>query len=758
MGRTCRGAAIAVEQRPWICLAEGMKPGLAIPFKTLRLAVAIRVVLLSVCAWAAEPGWFPFAPASDPFDARSVVDLRQLNEPVAGAGGWIQSKGGDFVQPSDGRIVRFWGVNGPPHELRSPTQLAHSARVLAKYGVNLVRAHGAVFTKEGSPDTARISQLQAIVEACKKEGIYTHLSIYFPLWMTPGPEVPWLKGYDGHKHPFSTLLFNPEFQQRYRAWWEALLLTPGASGRGLVDEPAVMGVELQNEDSFFFWTFSEQNVPSAQLELLEARFGSWAARRHGSVAAALAKWGGKGLSRDRVEEGRLGFRPLWNLAHERTLRDQETAEFLLEVQSSFYKETVAFLRKLGFKGLVTASNWTTADNAVLGPLEKLSYTAGDFVDRHGYFDSGAKGEASEWSIRAGHTYVNRSALRFDGASEAGKRLFNHPVMDQQYDDLPSMLSETTWNRPNRHRSEAPLFLAAYAALQGTDGIVHFAYDTDQWKVKPGYFMQPWTLMAPSQVAQFPAAALIYRLGLIHPGELLAEVRLARKDLLALKGTPLPQDASFDELRLKDIPPEAAALKPGQVIDPLIHFAGRTHVRFVDGEASGVVAKPLGGMIRHEARTVESAGGELFLDYGKGLLSLRAPCVQGASGALALGGAIQLPDLVIQSPLDLAHIVVVALDAKPISTSKRLLLQVMTEERPTGWSEERLEGGRYRISSLGGDPWEVREIRGTVEFKRSDAGSMRVIPLDLLGVPREPLAGGAGKIDLLPSTVYYLIEG
>ena len=90
-------------------------------------------------------------------------------------------------------------------------------------------------------------------------------------------------------------------------------------------------------------------------------------------------------------------------------------------------------------------------------------------------------------------------------------------MDPSYDDKPSMISETTFNRPNRYRSEAPLYFAAYGALQGSDCIVHFALDGDNWSVKPGYFMQPWTVMTPAMMGQFPAAAMIYRKGLVSEG-------------------------------------------------------------------------------------------------------------------------------------------------------------------------------------------------------------------------------------------------
>ena len=164
-----------------------------------------------------------------------------------------------------------------------------------------------------------------------------------------------------------------------------------------------------------------------------------------------------------------------------------------------------------------------------------------------------KGENAEWSIRNGHTYADRSALRFEHSTPGKPKQFVHPVMDVTYDGKPSMISETTWTRPNRFRSEAPLYLASFGALQGSDAIVHFALDGADWSVKPGFWMQPWTLMAPSQAAQFPAAALIYRRGLLKTGDVLAKIELNTNDLLNLKGTPLPQDASFDELRLKDVP-------------------------------------------------------------------------------------------------------------------------------------------------------------------------------------------------------------
>jgi hypothetical protein len=704
-------------------------------------------------ARAAEPGWFAFAPAEDRFAASSAIDLRRLNEKQAGDGGFIGVKGGRFVHQSTGEPVRFWAVNGPPGQDRA--QLRRDARVLAKRGVNLVRVHHGNYDPNGEVKPDDVRHAIEAVEALKAEGIYTHFSVYFPLWLSPSSSTPWLRGYDGKTHPYAALFFNKEFQARYRKWCEALLLTSSpATGKRLVDEPAVAGVEILNEDSYFFWTFNPDVVPDAQLRLLEAQFGAWLKARYGSADTALKRWGGPKLPRDRPEEGRVGFRPLWNMANEKTARDKDTVRFLAEGQRGFYKETCEFLRGLGFKGVITASNWVTASAEILGPVEKYSYTPGDFLDRHGYFSGKADGPNSTWAINKGLTYTDRSALRFDAELPGKPKAFVHPAIDVKYDGKPSMISETTWTRPNRYRSEAPLFYAAFGALQGTDAVVHFTADGTSWSVKPGFFMQPWTLMTPAMMGQFPAAALIFRRGLVAEGDLLVDLNLKPDDLLDLKGTPLPQDASFDELRLKDVP-KGSSVKPGEVIDPLVHFAGRTSVTFSDRDRPPVL-KDLRPYVDRTNKTVSSTHGQLRLDYGKGVLTVNAPAAQGLSGMLHEAGKVELTDLSVASDMELGHVVAVSLDGAPLAASKKILLQVMSEEKATGFQTEPAPDGASRIVDIGRDPWLVRDFQGTVRFKRPDAAALKVTALDANGLPLLSIVG-ADTIRLGRTILYYLIE-
>jgi hypothetical protein len=647
-------------------------------------------------------------------------------------------------------------VNGPPHDLKG-AELQRCAQLLAKYGVNMVRVHGGYFDNDGNVDAAKVQHAFEIVAAMKSQGIYTHFSIYFPLWLNPKPGCSWLQGYNGKQHPFAALFFNPDFQAQYRKWWTALLTTPNAkTDKALVEEPAVAGLEIQNEDSFFFWTFSESNIPDPELQMLEKMFGDWLAKKYGSLDAALARWNGASLKRDKPAEGRAAFRPLWNMFTEKTVRDQDTVQFLFDLQTRFYAEAYAFLRSLGFKGVITASNWATASPEVFGPLEKLSYTVTDFIDRHGYFGCNHKGPFSEWSVRDGQTYSDRSALRFDPEEPGKSKQFVHPAMDPHYDNKPSMISETTWNRPNRFRSEAPLYLACYGALQHSDAVVHFAFDGADWSVKPDFWMQPWTLMSPAMFGQFPAAALIYRRGLVQNGRVLAQIDLNTQGLLHLKGTPLPQDAALDELRLKDLPTGAEPLKPGHRLDPLIHYAGRVNVNFTTNKPGASRVADLKPLIDHIAQTVTSSTDELRLDYGRGLLTINASAAQGVSGALRAAGPTTTRDLIVNSDMELGHVVAVSLDDRPLATSKRILLQVMSEEKASGSTTEPASSGVKRITHIGQNPWLVKEFNGTVELKRPDSSQLRVTPLDANGNPLTP-QGTARHITLSPTTLYYLIS-
>ena len=121
--------------------------------KTLLPFIALLASTASANA-ADDATWFAFEPKDNAFSADNPISLRGLNEKFAGENGVIVAKNGQFIHSANGKSVRFWAVNGPPHDLNGAA-LERCARLLAKYGVNLVRVHGAMFDKDGEPDLAK---------------------------------------------------------------------------------------------------------------------------------------------------------------------------------------------------------------------------------------------------------------------------------------------------------------------------------------------------------------------------------------------------------------------------------------------------------------------------------------------------------------------------------------------------------------------------------------------------------------------------
>lgn len=708
----------------------------------------------------APDGWFAFEPDPDTF-APSAIDLRSLNEKFAGEGGFIAAKGEEFVHSKTGQPVRFWAINtGVETVYQDHAAVNYFARSIAKQGVNLVRVHGGIW-KDGNfreVDKDKLDRLHYFISALKKEGVYTCLSIYFPLWLEL-KDADGFAGYDQakSKHPFSLLFFNPDFQAIYRIWWKALLTTPNpyAGGTPLRDDPAVAMAEMVNEDSYLFWTFTPyENIPGPQMAILEKQFGDWLVKKYGSLDKAFTTWGGQPAKGDDKQAGRVWFVPLWQMANERNLRSQDTATFLAQNQKAFFEATYKYLRDdLGYKATIYGSNWITADARVLGPLDKWSNTVGDFMDRHGYFGGRHEGPRAGYSLSQGDKYNNRSALLFEPDKPGGQPSFDLPLWDLRYNGKPSAITEVNWTPPNRFRADMPVIAAAYGTLQGSDALFFFATGDPSWSQSLGKF----SIRTPVIAGQFPATALLFRQGLIKPADTVISVNLPVADIEKLQGAPVSGPVNLDDLRAKDIPVgQAAPVTRVSAVDPLSFLVGKVGIDFTTTGGTSRMAD-LSKFIDRNAKTVRSQTGELSWNWGQGRVAILAPKATGVTGFLNTAGKISLKDITIETPLEYGSVLLVSLDDQPIATSNKMLLQVMSEENNYGWQNSAPDGnGLQTITELGGPPLVVKNLTGTVTLRRPDAATLRVTALDANGYAAGN-AGNAATITLQPKTLYYLIE-
>jgi hypothetical protein len=119
------------------------------------------------------------------------------------------------------------------------------------------------------------------------------------------------------------------------------------------------------------------------------------------------------------------------------------------------------------------------------------------------------------------------------------------------------------------------------------------------------------------------------------------------------------------------------------------------------------------------------------------------------------GTMETKDLSVSSGMEIGHIVAVALDGQPLAISRKILLQVMSEEKSYQFQTEPAGGNLKRIANIGMDPWMVKELKGTVRLKRPDAHQLKVTTLDFNGYPAGSLGSGS-EVQLQPRTLYYLL--
>jgi len=705
-------------------------------------------------------GFFAFNPGTDPFKP-SLLDLSYLNDKPAGKWGFLQAKGLDFVfQRKPDRPVRFWAVDAGGEIVNmSPEMVDYCVRLLAKHGVNMIRVHTPICdTSADSLDAVNMDYLHKLhyfEAACKRQGIYLYLSVYFPLWLNMKPSYG-IPGYEqlANKHPFALLFFHPTFQQAYKRWVKVLLTTKNPyTGLSLARDPAVGLFEIVNEDNYFFWTFSigpKGNIPAEAVAPLEKAFGDWVKAKYGSLEKALAVWQRK-APRDDLAAGCLQLYDAWFMTKAGTktfpaggARIKDQIRFLTEHLRNFFADTRTWLRQTtGLQCPVVATNWVTADPELTAALDKYADSACEVLDRHGYFSGPNKAKHS-WEVSKGDLWQN--AL---GLSVPDKL----PLREIQYAGHPCTVSEYSFSMINRFRTDSTVLAAAYGALQGIDGLFFFAVEGPSWA---GRFAK-WPLMVPSVLGTFPACALLYRRGDVQEAETVVKQVLSLDDLYDLKGTGVEEPLNVDAMRAEGLK-QGEKLAGKAQIDPLAYYVGRVVRAF--GNPADSFTYDLTPYIDRKAGVIRSLNKALEWDYSRGIVKVNTPRTQGATGLLGKVGRLDFDAASFDFTPEYGQVLVTSLTEAPLGESVKILVQVFTEDWPRGW-ESRPKEVYHEVLSLGGPPMNVKRLAGTVTLQRPDAASLQVVPLDGNGYPLDlPVeverTGTSLTFHLLPGVLYYYL--
>jgi hypothetical protein len=703
-------------------------------------------------------GRWSFTPAKDEFSPDALLDLRSLNEKVAGESGYVaRSKDGNDFVLGNGKPVRFWAVGDGAAETKS-VDLARHARFLAKRGINMVRFHGNFTPTDGKlndVDAKERDRLWKFVAAMKKEGIYVTFS---PYWAVSSRVTPAMGTLDSGKgKEMGKLFFDPKLQDGYKNWMKELLVEKNPyTGVPLGQDPALAIIELQNEDSLLFWT--SQGIEGAGAAELRRQFGTFLKKKYGSLDKAKEAFGNAPIKGDNFEAGEVGLSIVWELTQHggnpgQLARRADTCEFFTRTMYDFNARAQNYIRtEFGCKTLVNAGNWKTADNVLLNDAERYSYTANEVMAVNRYYTGAHDGKNNGWAIANGDKFTDLSVLL---------RPRELPVNLKQVEGFPMLITESSWVPPLGYQSEGPFLISAYSSLTGVDIYYWFATGEEDWR-HPGSangFMPSegkWVCATPMLMGQWPAAALMFRQGYIKPGAPVVREQRALTDIWERKTPIVAEDAGYDPNRDSANFAKESNVKNG--VHPLAFLVGPVLTKY-DGDPSKSVVADLKPFIDDAAKTVKSNTGELALDYGTGIATLNAPKAQGVTGFLKQTGPFKLADVDIHSDNAYATILIVSLDGKDLKSSSKVLIQVGTTERPTGWVTRPVKVGKAEgeeIVNFGKRPWQIVNTDATVTIRNPGLKTAHVLDANGMKVKDVPLeAAPSGKSLKLPSDTLYI---
>ena len=422
----------------------------------------------------------------------------------------------------------------------------------------------------------------------------------------------------------------------------------------------------------------------------------------------------------------------------------------------------AHLRKLGCKQLTNAGNWITSDAILLNDVERWTYTAMDVIAVNKYYGGEHKGPNRGWRIDPGDTYTSVSAAHDPRGV---------PACLKQIKGLPMMITESSWVNPNLWQSEGPLVMAALQSLTGIDCYFWFAqtaptYDDSlaialPWLNVGGQHPAfKWSCSIPAIMGGFPAAAVAFRQAHIRQAKpVVSEVRsldsMWKRELPIIAEEAITIDPNRQEGG--EAQRAMARLKLDSGVNPLAFFVGPVEVEY--GGRGETRVESLEPFIDQAKKTVTSATGELKLDWGRGVFTVDTPKTKGVTGFLQdAGGRFVLGGATIASSNRYATVMVTALDNEPLDRSRKVLIQVGTLARPTGWEAADLGGGQSRVTRNGRKPWQV--VKTAVAVGLLNPILTKATLLDVAGFANPAHVNmektGAGVQVTLPENAMYVV--
>jgi hypothetical protein len=622
--------------------------------------------------------WYEIPFELDDGSASILDTIHPTAKPIGRDPEAVLRRDGARFEYADGRPFHIWGLSVATAPPKADAQ--YFARRARRLGVTVARFHsldgGLCDVNTGKSyvlDERKLDRMEHFIACLRREGIYVLLDPLYN-WQAPMvgeadglPEDAMIRGRVKCQFYIDACL------QRLNKDFIRKILTHRNPYTGMIngEDPAVAFFTVTNENSFFLRQIDAMEGSKYWAKMLTEQFNAWLLEEYGGREKLAEVWGDELEPAEDPAKGTVKRSDAWRIRGPGR-RASDNARFLYHVQVAFYNSVKDYVTKeLGFKHILfNGSGWFGA-----GWLDTLDLAANlpgmDFYDQHGYgpVRGGILQPASDPRLSRWPRYS--LVERFASKTPAG-----YPM------------NVTEWN--NGNGPDGPLIMAAYGALQGWDGL--FQYTTKFWF--DGY-RDPWAAWAQAYL-QYPIASLAF-----------VRRHVAEADLAWRYVTP--PERLFDATRTEN--PHRSPLCG---VYPLI---GRCEWLFGEGDPVKVDVAPF---TSQDGKIAESMTGQLHWYRPIGQLRLRAPKLQGLVGA-ADGTPVALGDLTITlEDTGTLAVAVAAVDDRPLSESRRMMLCAAGQTKALNESEPVFE--RFNDAGLLGDwsngafvgagalRWEYRQAR------------------------------------------------
>lgn len=508
---------------------------------------------------------------------QGALDFSYLLDAPAGKYGHVQIKDGHFYF-KNGKRIRFFGFNFPARANMPDHKTAEAlAARLATLGVNVVRIHAIdAYTgekgwstdpqysilnygkKDGSLNEKGLERLDYWLYQLKLHGIYLHIDLLV------ARRFEKQEGLDYQEDLFmskSSSHFNErliELQEQYALRY--LTHVNRYTGLSLAEDPAVMTIQICNEDSVFFdsRTGRKDAAVKPYKEELQKRFNSFLLARYGNRENLKKAWTYRKqetvvtdlAEEEDPEKGTVRCPevgnycqnvndPLYEKEQETRLespgRYADFTQFEIDLNQKYYRRMISLLRSIPVKAPIATGC------LLAGAADIYSHLDAEVMENNAYFNHPLGNIPGYEGILVPdlRDYVSTDPLTETFPEMEHRSNITVQASIAAVERRPMILSE--WNEYGLQLFHAPAYLmtTAYACLNDWDGLIIYCYHTDD-HLRPEAADKVLDLMDcysdPSLMLQFGILSAVFQKGLISASPATAHLVYRQEDLLRLPYT------------------------------------------------------------------------------------------------------------------------------------------------------------------------------------------------------------------------------